>query len=134
MYNVYPFYFSVRGKRKNQLNIHNPSRPTPASLQHVRELNNRLDCMSKRLLEAQMVRDKYRGVVSSLRAEQMTYASRLQLMQRRLGEAASARAAVTRAERYAASVRESAQSQLSQSQQLSNDWRQERDAKLNEYK
>ncbi|XP_043240478.1 outer dynein arm-docking complex subunit 3-like isoform X2 [Amphibalanus amphitrite] len=101
---------------------------------HVRDLNNRLDCMSKKLLEAQMVRDKYRGVVSSLRAEQMTYASRLQLMQRRLGEAAGARSAVTRAEQYAASVRETAQSQLSQSQQLSSEWRQERDSKLNEYK
>ncbi|KAF0312543.1 hypothetical protein FJT64_016693 [Amphibalanus amphitrite] len=101
---------------------------------HVRDLNNRLDCMSKKLLEAQMVRDKYRGVVSSLRAEQMTYASRLQLMQRRLGEAAGARTAVTRAEQYATSVRETAQSQLSQSQQLSSEWRQERDSKLNEYK
>ena len=90
--------------------------------------------MSKKLLEAQMVRDRYRGVVSSLRAEQMTYASRLQLMQRRLKGAAGARAAVIRAEQYAASVRETAQSQLSQSQQLSNDWRQERDSKLSEYK
>ena len=81
-----------------------------------------------------MVRDKYRGVVSSLRAEQMTYASRLQLIQRRVDDAAGARTAVRRAERYASSVRETAHTQLSQSQQLSNDWRQERDAKLSEYK
>ena len=102
--------------------------------QHVRELNNQLDCMSKRLLEAQMVRDKYRGVVGSLRAEQMTYASRLEVLRRRLAEAAGATAAVRKAEQYAGSVREAAHTQLSQGQQLAADWRHERDSTLNRHK
>ena len=101
---------------------------------HVRQLNNQLDCMSKKLLEAQMVRDKYRGVIGALRTEQVTYASRLRLLRRRLGEAAGARAAVSRAQQYAAAVRETSHSQLSQSQQLAASRRHERDSKLNEHR
>ncbi|XP_037080417.1 uncharacterized protein LOC119101224 isoform X2 [Pollicipes pollicipes] len=101
---------------------------------HLRQLNNHIDCVSKKLLEAEHVRDKYRRVIASLRNEQTTYRSRLQLLRERVAAAAGSRATVQQAEQYARSVCESAQQQLQDSQQLSSQWRHERDAVLAQHK
>lgn len=90
--------------------------------------------MSRKLLEAQHINDKYCDVITSLRNEKMTYATRLELLQERIAAACATCQRVQESQEDACRVQQLSQCQLESSQQLSAQLRRERDTVLAGYK